>query len=422
MMNEKNLSQWLADLESRHEQPIQLGLERIRKVAIILKVLNLNVPIITVGGTNGKGSTVAALEAIYSQAGYKVATYTSPHLVKFNERIRVNQRPITDVELIAAFSAIDEAKGSTALTYFEIATLAALWHFKRQCLDLIILEVGLGGRLDAVNCIDSNLAIITTIDYDHETYLGDTLEKIGYEKAGIIRHNMPVIYADKNPPQSIFDKAASCDAPLYRNGQEYNYQLIAKQIEFSFEEINIIVPHSSFHPNSIAAALMATVCLNEQLPIQPHSCIAGIKKINLQGRFQTITKPKQTLLDVAHNPQATQYLADYLRMNYSNVKLHAVFSAFADKDIIGMIKPLRNYIQHWYPALLPGERAAQPEQLISSLAANEIYLDTCYNSPFLAYQAACKQAESHDLIVVFGSFIMVGAILSALHLNESNYF
>ncbi|MGQ3887720.1 bifunctional tetrahydrofolate synthase/dihydrofolate synthase [Legionella sp. CNM-1927-20] len=421
MTKGKNLSQWLDDLEHRHAQTIQLGLERINEVATVLDVLNLNAVIITVAGTNGKGSTVAALESIYTQAGYKVATYTSPHLINFNERIRVNQKPITDLELVEAFNRIEKARGAIALTYFEVATLAALWHFKRHHLDLIILEVGLGGRLDAVNCIDADLAIITTIDYDHQAYLGNTLEKIGHEKAGIIRPNKPVIYADRNPPQSILHKAVRCDAPIYRNGQEYSYHIADGKIKFSFKGTNLTIPQTSFHPNSVAAALMSTFCLKKQLPIKADMCVDGIKKINLAGRFQIITKPRHTLLDVAHNPQAAQYLAHYLMTHYSNVKVHAVFSALADKDIIGMIKPLKDYVQYWYPALLPGKRAAQAKQLISSLAANEINLNICYNSPFLAYQAACKEAEGHDLIVVFGSFIIVGAILSA-SLNEGNYF
>ncbi|STX51644.1 dihydrofolate:folylpolyglutamate synthetase FolC [Legionella busanensis] len=421
MIKEKNLSQWLDDLERRHVQTIQLGLERITEVATTLDVLNFNAVIITVGGTNGKGSTVASLEAIYKQAGYKVATYTSPHLINFNERICVNQKPITDLELIEAFNIIDKARGSIALTYFEIATLAALWHFKQQCLDLIILEVGLGGRLDAVNCIDADLAIITTVDYDHEDYLGNTLEKIGYEKAGIIRPNKPVIYADENPPKSILNKAASCEAPVYRKNQEFSYELVDDKIKFSYQNINLTIPQMSFHPNSIAAALMATFCLKKYLPIKADSYVDGIKKIKLAGRCQIITKLKRTLLDVAHNPQAVQYLAHYLKTHYPNVKVHAVFSAFADKDIIGMIKPLKDVVHFWYPTLLPGKRAASANQLISSLAANDINLNICYNSPFLAYQAACKEAEGHDLIVVFGSFIIVGAILSA-SLNESNYF
>ncbi|WP_131782989.1 bifunctional tetrahydrofolate synthase/dihydrofolate synthase [Legionella gresilensis] len=421
MNKEKSLSQWLDDLEHRHVQVIQLGLERITKVATILDILNLNAVIVTVAGTNGKGSTVAALEAIYRQAGYKVATYTSPHLINFNERICVNQKPISDLELIEAFNIIDKARGSITLTYFEIATLAALWHFKQHCLDLIILEVGLGGRLDAVNCIDTDLAIITTVDYDHEAYLGDTLEKIAYEKAGIIRPNKPVIYADEDLPKSILQKAASCKAPIYRKNQEYSYQLIDDKIKFSFQNINLTVPQMSFHPNSIAAALMTTLCLKKQLPIKADTYVDGIKEINLSGRCQIITKPQRTLLDVAHNPQAVQYLAHYLKTNYPNIRVHAVFSAFADKDIVGMIKPLKVYVHAWYPALLPGERAAQANQLISALTANEINLNICYNSPFLAYQAACKEADGHDLIVVFGSFIIVGAILSA-SLNESNYF
>ncbi|WP_419418639.1 bifunctional tetrahydrofolate synthase/dihydrofolate synthase [Legionella sp. D16C41] len=419
MTTEKSLAQWLTDLENRHQQEIQLGLNRINKVASRLDVLHLNAIIITVAGTNGKGSTVAALESIYSEAGYRVASYTSPHLINFNERIRVKRKPINDAQLIEAFKVIDSAREEIPLTYFEVATLAALWHFKQHNLDLIILEVGLGGRLDAVNCIDSDLAIITTIGYDHEAYLGNTLEAIGHEKAGIIRKNKPLIYADEHAVQSVLTKATSCAAPVYQNGQEYKYRLLDHQMQFLFNGLTIQLPKTHFHPNSIAAAIMATFCLQKELPLHVDDCIAGIKKINLAGRLQIIKEPHPTLLDVAHNPQAAQYLAYYLINNYRKGKLHVVFSAFADKDIIGMIKPLKDYVHHWYPALLPGKRAAKAKQLISSLKANEININTCYNNPFLAYQAACKQVSSNDLIVVFGSFIIVSSILSALSFNKS---
>ncbi|STX29084.1 dihydrofolate:folylpolyglutamate synthetase FolC [Legionella beliardensis] len=414
LVKSKSLLDWLTELENRHQQEIQLGLDRVKQVGSLLKLLDLNALIITVAGTNGKGTTVSALESIYSQAGYKVASYTSPHLIKFNERIRINQQPIADEELTAAFTAIDGARGDIPLTYFEMTTLAALWCFKQHDLDVIVLEVGLGGRLDAVNCIDTDLAIITTIDYDHEAYLGNTLEAIGYEKAGIIRHKKPIIYADKNPPQSIIQHALSCAAPMYRYGHEYSYQ-VHEKITFTFNGNRIVLPNIPLHANSIAAALMATFCLQEQLPVNLQHRIEGIAEINLAGRLQLITHPHKTILDVAHNPQATEYLAKYLMTNYANVRIHAVFSAFADKDIVTMIKPFKSCIQHWYPALLSGKRAASASQLLSSLEANEIYINKCYNTPFLAYQAACKQVNKHDLIVVFGSFIIVGTVLSTLY-------
>ena len=209
-----SLSECLHHLENRHAEEVQLGLTRIKTVAKRLNLLNLDATIVTVAGTNGKGSTVAALEAVYKAAGYQVASYTSPHLIEFNERIRVNQQPIKDQELCAAFTVIEDARDTINLTYFEMTTLAALWHFKQLTLDVIILEVGVGGRLDATNIIDSDLAIITTVDLDHQDYLGDTKEAIGYEKAGILRPNTPFIYADTTaPPESITKQAQLLNAP-----------------------------------------------------------------------------------------------------------------------------------------------------------------------------------------------------------------
>ena len=221
-----SLAAWLDYLEHRHSEEIQLGLTRVKTVARQLDLLTFDATIIIVAGTNGKGSTVAALETIYRAAGYAVGSYTSPHLIHFNERIRVNLEPITDKTLCAAFTAIEEACESIHLTYFEMATLAALWYFKSFVLDVIILEVGLGGRLDATNIIDADLAIITTIDFDHQAYLGHTKEAIGYEKAGVLRPNQPFIYADKNPPESLITYAKSLNAQQIM----YSFKVLDNQL------------------------------------------------------------------------------------------------------------------------------------------------------------------------------------------------
>ncbi|MDF1928905.1 Mur ligase family protein [Legionella pneumophila] len=222
--SEWDLNHWLTHLETRNTQEIQLGLTRVLTVAQKLNLQRPNCKVITVAGTNGKGSTVTALETIYHQSGFRVGTYTSPHLLVFNERIRINLTPIQDKDLCKAFSVIEEARYPTNLTYFEMATLAALWYFKQHDLDLIILEVGLGGRLDATNIVDTDLAIITTIDFDHQNFLGDTLELIGYEKAGILRKNKPFIYADLSPPKSVVEVALQLGASSYLYGKDYFYQ------------------------------------------------------------------------------------------------------------------------------------------------------------------------------------------------------
>ncbi len=255
-----------------------------------MDLLNPNTKIITVAGTNGKGSTVASLEAIYWAAGYQVASYSSPHLLAFNERIKINRQPISAQQLCDAFCVIEEARSAinVHLTYFEVATLAALWHFKQHCLDLIILEVGLGGRLDATNIIDADLAIITTIDFDHQTFLGNTKEAIGFEKAGILRANKPLIFADNNPPKSILKQAHAHNTPLYLYGREYNYLLRANGLQFVTSEQIIDLPQPQLHCNAVAAAIMASICLQTLLPVQYSQLMQGIKSASLMGRLQFV--------------------------------------------------------------------------------------------------------------------------------------
>ncbi|ASQ45761.1 bifunctional tetrahydrofolate synthase/dihydrofolate synthase [Legionella clemsonensis] len=407
------IAEWLHYLETRHQQEIQLGLTRIKQVAESLDLLRLPSKVVSIAGTNGKGSVVAALEAIYSAAGFQVASYTSPHLVSFNERIKINQKPIADTDLKEAFCAIEEGRGSVFLTYFEMATLAALWYFKKHSIDILLLEVGLGGRLDATNIIDADLAIITTIDLDHEEYLGNNKESIGYEKAGILRYGKPAIYADKDPPHSIVEAVSSMSCPLYRLGIAYDYKLNDTTLEVSACEHVITLERPVLHANSIAAAVMATLCLQTVLPVS-FSCIAeGLRNLVLPGRLQHIKGKMTTLLDVSHNPQAVNYLASYIKNLHWKGSIHAVFSALKDKDIPALIKPLIEIVDHWYPALLSGKRAASEEQFG---AAFRIYgiVPFCYADPLLAYQAACNVASTGDLIVVYGSFVTVGQVLPAV--------
>ena len=410
----KSLQEWLFLLENMHQQEIQPGLTRVGQVADELNLFCLDATVITIAGTNGKGSTVALLESIYRAAGYAVASYTSPHLINFNDRIKVNYKPIADAQLIEAFEAVAEAASFAKLTYFEVTTLAALWYFKQFSLDLIILEVGMGGRLDATNIIDSDLAIITTIAIDHESWLGNTIEAIAHEKAGILREQTPFIYADHTMPLSILEHADSLQAPAYRNGIEYSCQVLDDKIRLFFSGQTYELPLSPYHLNSVAAAKMATICLQEKLPITDTACAEGIKNTVLPGRQQLLTNQCQTVFDVAHNPQAAAHLASYLSKFNKNVKIHAVFSAMADKDISGLISPLKNMVDRWYPAVLVGKRAATAAQLLDALKANDVNEILCYNNPLLAYDAACSQASADDLIVVYGSFIIVGQILSTL--------
>lgn len=408
-------NEWLEFLENRHQQEIQLGLSRISQVAKLMGLNQVDAKVITVAGTNGKGSTVASLEAIYLAAGYQVASYTSPHLLVFNERIRLNQKPITDEDLCEAFSLIEEARGEIALSYFEVTTLAAFWYFKQHALDLIILEVGLGGRLDATNIIDADLAIITTIDFDHQQFLGNTKEAIGYEKAGILRKNKPVIFADTNPPKSILIQAEELETPCFFLGKHYDYFLQEKDFKFVYENQLIQFVKPSLHPNAVAAALMASFCLQKELPINDAQRIKGLKTVFLAGRLQLFQGDLTTLFDVAHNPQSVSYLTEFIKNLPKKGKIHAVFSALKDKDLQGLVEPLKEQVDYWYLAMLSGKRAASTEQLMALFANTPGLVPLCYSDPLAAYQAACNEATADDLIIVYGSFITVGKVLATVY-------
>ena len=416
MSSDLSLADWLRLLENRHSQEIQLGLERVKRVAEGLGLHNTDVPVITVAGTNGKGSTVASLEAIYRAAGYRVASYTSPHLLVFNERICINQQPITDAHLCAAFDYIEQGRGSVHLTYFETVTLAALWYFKQCKLDLIILEVGMGGRLDATNIIDADLAIITTVDLDHQAYLGDTKELIGHEKAGILRKNRPVIYADNSPPASVVASAQLLNAPLYCLDVDYSFHTTPTGLHVrcpSGEQLNLPLPRINL--KAAVAAIIATTCMQSVLPVTSAHCSEAMRTVFIKGRQQVIFNQVTTVLDVAHNPQAALLLADFMQRMKPQGKVHAVFSALQDKDLCGLIKPMHACVDFWYPAVLSGKRAATELLILAAFrAANDaIPVPVCFNNPLAAYQEAMHRAKPGDVIVVYGSFFMVSAIMAA---------
>ncbi|MBA2652619.1 MAG: bifunctional folylpolyglutamate synthase/dihydrofolate synthase [Tatlockia sp.] len=404
-----NLKEWIEYLENSHQQEIQLELSRIKKVAQSLDLLAPKAKIITVAGTNGKGSTVATLEAIYHEAGYQVASYTSPHLLYFNERIKINRKPIKNKELCKAFSVIEQGRGKVDLTFFEMVTLAALWHFKHFELDVIILEVGLGGNFDATNIIDCDLAIITTIDLDHQAYLGNTVEEIGYAKAGILRRNKPFIFADRHPPTTVLNQALALLTPSYICGKDYDYRLAEETIELRFQGQLIKLPRPKLHPNSVCAAVLASLLLIKDLPLNPSHWEKALKKLFLSGRLELINAEFTTLLDVSHNPQAAKLLAEFIQKYQPKKAVHAVFSALKDKDIPGLIAPLLDCVDTWFPALLPGKRAASKEQITLAFKINGLNV-ICYDNPLLAYKAASDSAQPGDLIVVYGSFITVAEV------------
>lgn len=415
---EFTLKEWLDYLENSHQQEIQLGLERIKKVAESLDLLRPKAKVITVAGTNGKGSTVATLEAIYHEAGYQVASYTSPHLLAFNERIKINKELINDNALCEAFTAIEKERGAVFLTYFEMTTLAALWYFKQHKLDVIILEVGLGGRLDATNIIDPDLAVITTIDFDHQDYLGNTKEAIGFEKAGILRAGQLFVYADNNPPESILNCAKTLNTQAYFNTKDYAYQLMTTTIRLDFQGQQIELPKPKLHPNSVMAAVISSILLRDDLPVSPKHWEQALNTVFLAGRLQVVRKKAITLFDVAHNPQAAIHLAQYIRKFYPKKKVHAVFSGLKDKDIPGLIAPLITCVDFWYPALLSVKRAASEKQLLDAFNQYDTQI-ICYLNPLEAYHSASIQASEEDLIVVYGSFITVSEVMTAVYHSGS---
>ena len=412
----------MSSLENRYVQEIQLGLTRILQVAQKLNVQNPGCKVITIAGTNGKGSTVSALEEIYLTAGYKAGAYTSPHLIHFNERIRVNKSAIADEELCQAFSLIEEAREQIHLTYFEMTTLAALVYFKQQHLDVIILEAGLGGRLDATNIVDADLSIITTIDFDHQEYLGDTLEAIGFEKAGIIRQGKPFIYADNNPPASIIEAATNLNALCYL--YDIDFSFVSQREVWNFNYLNERLeelPKPAIQLKSAAAAIMAARVLQESLPVTTEHLHSAMKNIFIPGRLQFYqdidTESVGILFDVAHNAQSAKLLAETIKAKNIKGRVHVVFSALKDKDISGLISPLKDCVDHWYPAQLDNKRACSTNLLLSLFEKAEICVEICYTTPLIAFQTALNQATAGDLIVVYGSFFTVGHVMAAQHHN-----
>lgn len=426
----RSLDEWLAHLENRSPQAIELGLERIKTVAERLNLLPVTVPVITVAGTNGKGSTVASLESIYCAAGYRVGAYTSPHLLYFNERIRLNQQNISDEALCEAFTFIEQHRDEIHLTYFEMATLAALLYFKTMQAEVIILEVGMGGRLDATNIVDATLAIITTIDFDHEEYLGHTLEAIGFEKAGILRANQTMIYADTPMPASILQRARALNVKMIRfaesssmlekteqgDTQYYGYDLQADDFSVTCPNGEVLVlPKPNTQLKAASSAIVAAYCcLQDKLPVDYLALNQGMQHIMLSGRQQVICDTICNVFDVSHNPQSVRLLVERLKSLVNEKKINkmvAVFSGLKDKDLSGLIKPMVPLIDEWYTAALDCKRAADESMIKAAFAEAAENLPRFYDSIEAAYDAARLDAQPGDAVVVYGSFYVVGPIV-----------
>ena len=421
-----SLSGWLALLEMMHPKAIDMGLERVAQVKERLGI-HFDCPVIIVGGTNGKGSTCAMLESILLQAGYRVGLYTSPHLIDFNERARVNGDPATDDVLVAQFAAVEAMRGDVSLTYFEFTTLAILRLFAQAQLDCVILEVGLGGRLDAVNVIDADVAIVTSVDIDHTDYLGSTREQIGFEKAGIFRAGKTAICGDPVPPKSLIDHAQAIGADLWLFGRDYNYSGDKQQWNYGGrgQRRNSLGYPSLRGANQLlnaSAALAALEVLRQRLPVGAQEVRNGLVMVELPGRFQVLPGRPTVILDVAHNPHAAATLAQ----NMGNMGFHpytyAVFGAMQDKDIAGVIAHLKDIVDHWCVTDLPLPRAASAAQLKQYLTDAGIVSQTgagversieTFASPAAAFANARSRAGENDRIAVFGSFLTVAGVMEA---------
>lgn len=404
-----DLEAWLSRIEGLHPSTIELGLDRIRQVYQTLDCPSITCPIITITGTNGKGSTVALLKEIYHQAGFRVGAYTSPHLLHFNERIQIGHDCIEDASLVAAFEQIESARGDIALTYFEFTTLAAFYYFAHSQCDVLLLEVGLGGRLDAVNLLDPSLAIVTNIGLDHCDYLGNTREAIGAEKAGIFRQNQIAICGDRRPPDSVLEKADALDCSLFCLGRDSDISLSDEQLRFQFgKTVWTDLPKPLFLLDNVASALMAIVCLNDRLAVDKTAIVQGLESARLPGRLQVMPGDVTWVFDVAHNADSVGALANWLAANPIAGRTWALFSMLADKDIAGTVSRVSDEIQHWSVTCLEAPRAASATQLQSALSG----LDYDFHANFKqAYQAILKRAQTGDRVVVFGSFYTVANAL-----------
>lgn len=413
----RTLSGWLHHVEQQHPSAIALGLERVAAVSRRM-ALAVRMPVFTVAGTNGKGSTCAMLERILRCAGYRTGLYTSPHLLRYNERVRLGGEEAQDAALVEGFEAVERARDDIPLTYFEYGTLAALWLFQREAPDALVLEVGLGGRLDAVNIVDADCAIITGIGIDHVDYLGGTREAIGAEKAGIFRAGRPAVLADRDPPRSVLDAAQQIGARLLMIGRDFDYQAQEQQWQYRGPDgSRTVLAHPALRGKvqlrNAATSIAALHCLRERLPVAMQDIRNGLSHVSLAGRFQVLPGRPQVILDVAHNPEAARALAANLGSSGFSPETIAVIGMLRDKDIDGVVAELKGRVTRWHASSLDGPRGASAERLAAAIRASgtgaPVFL---HDSPAQALAAARSAAGENDKILVFGSFVTVAAAMA----------
>ncbi|XKU39327.1 bifunctional tetrahydrofolate synthase/dihydrofolate synthase [Pseudomonas [fluorescens] ATCC 17400] len=421
-MTQRTLGEWLAYLEQLHPSAIDMGLERSQQVAARLGLGRPAPRVITVTGTNGKGSTCAFVAALLQAQGLKVGVYSSPHLLRYNERVQLNGVEATDEQLCEAFAALDAGRGDTSLTYFEMGTLAAFWLFEREQLDAVVLEVGLGGRLDTVNVVDADLALITSIGVDHTDYLGDTRESVAYEKAGILRPGKPALCGDLDPPHTLLDKVRELDCPFFLRGRDFSLDVADDHWSWRGVDARGLgvelhgLPLLNLPMENAALALQAYLLLD--LPWNAGQIADTLQRTRVVGRldrraFEWQGKRLDLLLDVGHNPHAAQYLARRLASHVPTGRRLAVFGLLSDKDLEGVVAPLLSSVQAWAVAPLdtPRSRSADDVQvLLQNLGATV----TSHASVIAALEAQCAVATAEDEILLFGSFYCVAEALEWL--------
>jgi dihydrofolate synthase/folylpolyglutamate synthase len=415
----RTLADWLQFIGRQHPDAIALGLDRVREVLERMRVA-IDCPVFTVAGTNGKGSVCAYLEAILRASGQRTGLYTSPHLLRYNERIRIDAREATDARLCESFEAVERARGEVPLTYFEFGTLGAFWLFAQERLDALVLEVGLGGRLDAVNVRDADCAVLTSVALDHTELLGATREAIGREKAGIFRAGRPAVVADPEPPATVLQEAQRIGAQPLLLGRDFGYRAQDGQWEYwgpAGKRAGLAHPalRGARQLRNAAAALAALDALRERLPVAMQDVRRGFAEVSLPGRFQVLPGRPQVILDVSHNAEAARTLAENLGASGYARETIGVFGMLRDKDIAAVARALAPRITRWHVASLPGPRGASAAEVLRALAAAGIAQPcTPHDSAASAFAAARSEAREDDKIVAFGSFLTVAEVMQAL--------
>jgi dihydrofolate synthase / folylpolyglutamate synthase len=422
-MRPRTLAEWLAWQETLHPNSIDLGLDRVRRTLQRLDWRRPDCPVVTIGGTNGKGSSVALTAAILSAAGHRVGAFTSPHLIRYQERITIDGREASDASLVAAFERVDAARGADTLTFFEFNTLAALLVFETARPDAIVLEVGMGGRLDAVNVVDADAALVTSVALDHCDWLGPDVETIGREKAGIFRSGRPAVFGSRSMPASVAAAASELGADLLHLGRDFDWTRAGDHWTWRgrsrvLDDLPIPALMGDIQYDNAAAALCILECVRDRLPVGRAPIEEGLHRVRLPGRFQIIQREHEWILDVAHNPAAARILAMQLAARPVAGRTIGVCGILADKDIEGVGSALQHAVDVWVIAGLGGPRALQPAELGARLAHAGARVAMTAETVTEACAAAQKIARSGDRIVVFGSFLAVGPALALLQSND----